>query len=340
MQTLNALRGKIDGIDLKLLDLLNQRALCALEIAAVKKQLNIKQFYCPEREKAVLARILEHNEGPLDDKAIYHMFRQIMSLNLSLQQPLTVACLGPEGTYSEEAAYRQLGDFIQLSLEDSFDSIINRLLAEEVRLAVLPLYNSTSGVISAVLEQLLKSDMHISEEHQLAIEHNLLIHEKTTVIDKIYAHEQSLLQCKQWLEKNYLDVPCIAVASNAEAALRARGEIGSAAIASARCAQKWNLIVRHQHIMDELDNQTTFVVVNKGQAKLKAHSSICYLWLAKHDELRLLPQLLVDSQSVDHWLCSKGILVRLSENCEHDSLACTVKKVQNQLQSCQILGCA
>ncbi|OAJ33469.1 chorismate mutase [Piscirickettsia salmonis] len=340
MQTLNALRDKIDGIDLKLLNLLNQRAFCALEIAAVKKQLNIKQFYCPEREKAVLATILEHNEGPLDDKAIYHMFRQIMSLSLSLQQPLTVACLGPVGTYSEEAAYRQLGDFIQLSLEDSFDSIINRLLAEEVKLAVLPLHNSMTGIIGSVVEQLLTSDVYISEAHQLVIEHNLLAHENTAVIDKIYAHEQSLLQCKQWLEKNYLDVPCIAVASNAEAALKASGEVGAAAIASARCAQKWNLIVRHQHIMDGLDNKTTFVVVNKGQAKLKAHSSICYLWLAEHDELRLLSQLLVDSQSVDHWLCSKGILVRLSEGCEHDSLACTVKKVQSQLQSCQLLGCA
>ncbi|ODN43771.1 chorismate mutase [Piscirickettsia litoralis] len=336
---LNELRHKIDDIDLKLLDLLNQRALCALEVASVKKQANIAKFYCPEREQAVLKRILENNHGPLEDKAVYHIFRQIMSLNLSLQQPLTVACLGPEGTYSEEAAYGQLGDFIELSLESSFSDITNRLLAEQVKLAVMPLYNSTTGVIAPVLDQLLKSDVYISEEHHLAIQHNLLVNDKTVEINKIYAHEQSLQQCKRWLKRNQTNVKCIAVASNGEAAIRAKNEVGAAAIASARCAEKLGLRIHAEHIMDALNNTTTFVVINKGKAEIKPNLSICYLWLNHHDDLNRVIEL-ADTAGVDYWPCSKGVLVRLSEKNKHDRLSCTVKKVQDEVRSCRILGCA
>src|SRR5690554_3215842 len=266
-QELQALRVRIDSLDEKILQLINERASCAQEVGRVKEQsLSAEEqavFYRPEREAQVLRRIMELNKGPLDNEEVARLFREIMSACLALEKPLQVAYLGPEGTFSHAAALKHFGHSVQAKPMNAIDEIFREVVAGAVNYGVVPVENSTEGAINHTLDSFLEHDINICGEVELRIHHHLLVGEntKTGNISRIYSHAQSLAQCRKWLDVHYPNVERVAVSSNAEAARRVKSEWSSAAIAGDMAAQLYDLTVLADKIEDRPDNSTRFLII-------------------------------------------------------------------------------
>lgn len=266
-QQLQALRVRIDSLDQKILELISERALCAQEVGKVKMaelaEGETAVFYRPEREAQVLKRIMELNPGPLDNEEMARLFREIMSACLALEQPLKVAYLGPEGTFSHAAALKHFGLSAHARSMAAIDEIFREVVAGAVSYGVVPVENSTEGAINHTLDSFLEHDIVICGEVELRIHHHLLVGEntKTDHITRIYSHAQSLAQCRKWLDAYYPNVERIAVASNAEAAKRVKGEWNSAAIAGDMAASLYGLTIHAEKIEDRPDNSTRFLII-------------------------------------------------------------------------------
>ena len=266
-QELQALRVRIDTLDEKILDLISQRARCAEEVGRIKMQsLSVGEqavFYRPEREAQVLKRIMELNKGPLGNEEMARLFREIMSTCLALEQPLKVAYLGPEGTFSQAAALKHFGQAVISKPMTAIDEIFREVAAGAVSFGVVPVENSTEGAINHTLDSFLEHDLVICGEVELRIHHHLLVAEntKTERITRIYSHAQSLAQCRKWLDAHYPNVERVAVSSNAEAAKRVKSEWNSAAIAGDMAAQLYGLSILADKIEDRPDNSTRFLII-------------------------------------------------------------------------------
>lgn len=266
-QELQALRVRIDSLDNKILELISERARCAQEVGKVKMASLAENeqpiFYRPEREAQVLKRIMELNPGPLDNEEMARLFREIMSACLALEQPLQVAYLGPEGTFSHAAALKHFGQSAHAKPMAAIDEIFREVIAGAVSYGVVPVENSTEGAINHTLDSFLEHDIVICGEVELRIHHHLLVGEntKTEHITRIYSHAQSLAQCRKWLDAYYPNAERVPVASNAEAAKRVKGEWNSAAIAGDMAAQLYGLSIHAEKIEDRPDNSTRFLVI-------------------------------------------------------------------------------
>lgn len=266
-QELQALRVRIDTLDEKILELISQRARCAQEVGRIKMASLAEGeeaiFYRPEREAQVLKRIMELNKGPLDNEEMARLFREIMSTCLALEQPLKVAYLGPEGTFSQAAALKHFGQAVISKPMAAIDEIFREVAAGAVSFGVVPVENSTEGAINHTLDSFLEHDLVICGEVELRIHHHLLVAEntKTERITRIYSHAQSLAQCRKWLDAHYPNVERVAVSSNAEAAKRVKSEWNSAAIAGDMAAQLYGLSILADKIEDRPDNSTRFLII-------------------------------------------------------------------------------
>ncbi|MFB0961879.1 MAG: prephenate dehydratase [Pseudomonas sp.] len=266
-QELQALRVRIDALDEKILELISQRARCAQEVGRIKMASLAEGeeavFYRPEREAQVLKRIMELNKGPLDNEEMARLFREIMSTCLALEQPLKVAYLGPEGTFSQAAALKHFGQAVISKPMAAIDEIFREVAAGAVSFGVVPVENSTEGAINHTLDSFLEHDLVICGEVELRIHHHLLVAEntKTERITRIYSHAQSLAQCRKWLDAHYPNVERVAVSSNAEAAKRVKSEWNSAAIAGDMAAQLYGLSILADKIEDRPDNSTRFLII-------------------------------------------------------------------------------
>ena len=266
-QALQALRVRIDSLDEQILELISQRARCAQEVGHIKMATlaegETAVFYRPEREAQVLKRIMELNKGPLDNEEMARLFREIMSTCLALEQPLKVAYLGPEGTFSQAAALKHFGQAVVSKPMAAIDEIFREVAAGAVSFGVVPVENSTEGAINHTLDSFLEHDLVICGEVELRIHHHLLVAEntKTEKISRIYSHAQSLAQCRKWLDAHYPNVERVAVSSNAEAAKRVKSEWNSAAIAGDMAAQLYGLTVLADKIEDRPDNSTRFLII-------------------------------------------------------------------------------
>ncbi|NLJ12696.1 MAG: prephenate dehydratase [Gammaproteobacteria bacterium] len=264
---LQALRVRIDSLDEKILELISQRARCAQEVGRIKmatlEEGEEAVFYRPEREAQVLKRIMELNKGPLDNEEMARLFREIMSTCLALEQPLKVAYLGPEGTFSQAAALKHFGQAVVSKPMAAIDEIFREVAAGAVSFGVVPVENSTEGAINHTLDSFLEHDLVICGEVELRIHHHLLVAEntKTEKISRIYSHAQSLAQCRKWLDAHYPNVERVAVSSNAEAAKRVKSEWNSAAIAGDMAAQLYGLSILADKIEDRPDNSTRFLII-------------------------------------------------------------------------------
>ncbi len=264
-QQLNSLREKIDSIDSDIQKLINQRASCAQEVAAVKQTGDQTHtlFYRPEREAQVLRNVMERNAGPLNDEDMARLFREIMSACLALEQPVKVAFLGPEGTFTQAAALKHFGHFAVAVPMSSIDEVFREVQAGAVNYGVVPVENSTEGVINHTLDNFMDSSLKICGEVELRIHQHLMVAETTRKdkISRIYSHAQSLAQCRKWLDAHYPNVERVAVNSNAEAARRINSEWHSAAIAGDMAAELYGLEKIAEKIEDRPDNSTRFLII-------------------------------------------------------------------------------
>lgn len=261
--SIQELRARIDAIDRKLLDLLNERARLAIEVGRRKRQQNAA-LYAPAREKEILRKLLKANRGPLDSERLRPIFREIIGACLSLEQPLRIACLGPLGTYSHQAVLQQFGMQTEIVPVPSIGEVFDEVEHRRVDYGVVPVENSTEGVVAATLDRAFESTATIKAEIQLRIEHCLLARQRRPrSVRAILGHPQALAQCRKWLAEHYPGVPQIETSSTAAAAQRARAEAGAAAVASRIAAELYDLQIVAAGIQDLANNITRFWVLGR-----------------------------------------------------------------------------
>ncbi len=260
---LSELRQKIDSIDEQILKLINQRAECAIEVAKTKMaQGETGNFYRPDREALVLRRIQELNPGPLSDETAMWFFREIMSACLALEKPLEVAYLGPEGTFTQQATFKHFGHAVKDIPVATIQEIFTAVENGHYQFGVVPVENSTEGVIAHTLDQFINSPLKICGEVEIRVHQNLMGKmDDLKQITEVFSHQQSLAQCRQWLNIHLPGIPCTAVSSNAEAARLAAQNSDKAAIAGKVAAELYNLNVLEKNIEDDCKNTTRFIIV-------------------------------------------------------------------------------
>lgn len=263
---LQNIREEIDQLDQQIQDLINQRASCAQKVAEIKIQAGESEhFYRPEREAQILRTIESRNKGPLSGKEMARLFREIMSACLALERPLKIAFLGPAGTYNHVATVKHFGNSIEQLPVNNIEDIFRVVEAGQAHFGVVPIENSTEGVITHTLDLLINSSLLICGEVDLRIQHNLISNEKSLdKVKKVFSHQQSLAQCRRWLDKNLPGVEHYAVRSNAEAVRLCKAENGTAAIAGKMASEIYQVPILKAEIEDEPDNTTRFIVIGKN----------------------------------------------------------------------------
>ena len=268
---LTGIRSRIDTIDQQLLQLISERATCAQEVAEIKLaaaqpgDATAVAFYRPEREAQVLRAIQASNPGPLPSDQVARIFREIMSSCLALEQPLSVAYLGPPGTYSQAATKKHFG---QSALPEALTTIASVFRAVEDRrcdYGVVPVENSTEGMVGQTLDCFMESPLHIVGEVEIPVVHHLWVGDVTSAdaITVICGHEQALAQCRGWLDSHYPDIPREARSSNGEAAREAQQSAGVAAIAGDVAGEIYDLATLARSIQDSANNTTRFLVLGR-----------------------------------------------------------------------------
>jgi len=256
------IRERIDEIDTHLHELLNERARHAQKVGISKHgEGHTVDFYRPEREAEVLRNAVERNRGPLRDEEIVRLFREIMSACLAQQEPLKVAFLGPEGTFTQQAVYKQFGHSVRALALPSIEEVFHEVEAGAADFGVVPVENSTEGTVNHAMDRFLVSPLQICGEVELRIR-QYLVGRMVSLEDvqRVCAHQQSLAQCRQWLDEHLPQADRVPVPSNAEGARRARDEQGSAAIGPQAAAEVYGLGVLVADIEDHADNTTRFLV--------------------------------------------------------------------------------
>lgn len=263
--TLAELRQRIDEIDAQIQELINARARCAQQVALAKGEgRGPMAYFRPEREAQVLRQVVERNTGPLSDEEMLRLFREIMSACLAQEEPLKVAYLGPEGTFSQAAVHKHFGHSVRGLPLATIDEVFHEVESGAADFGVVPIENSTAGSVNHTLDNFLSSPLKICGEVELRIRQHLL--GNVDGLDKILrvcAHPQSLAQCRAWLKEYLPDAELEAVSSNAEGARRARDEAGTAAIAGDAAAEVYGLDKLVADIEDRPDNTTRFLVIGR-----------------------------------------------------------------------------
>lgn len=259
-------REAIDQIDQTILTLLNQRAMHAQKIGELKGG---SVIYRPEREAAVIRRIQSLNPGNLSNEAVARLFREIMSECLAVEHPLTIAYLGPEGTFTQLAANKHFGHAPKTQACASIDAAFRLVETKAADYVVVPVENSTEGAVGRTLDLLVATPLKACGEVILRIHHYLLGQETALQnVRCVYAHAQALAQCHEWLNQNLPEnIARIAVASNAEAARLAAADAQACAIASEAAAELFHLHKIASHIEDESNNTTRFLVLGHQETK-------------------------------------------------------------------------
>jgi chorismate mutase/prephenate dehydratase len=262
---LEQVRRRIDKVDEQIQRLISERARLAQQVGVSKTRGGrTVDFYRPEREAQVLRMARERNRGPLRDEEVLRLFREIMSACLAQQEPLKVAFLGPEGTFTQSALLNHFGHSVRALPLGSIDEVFHEVEAGSADFGVVPIENSTEGTVNHTLDRFLTSPLKICGEVELRIRHHLMgTMGALARVLRVCSHPQSLAQCRQWLDEHLPGIEQVAVSSNAEGARRARDEQGSAAIAGETAAEVYGLKVLAAEIEDRADNTTRFLVLGR-----------------------------------------------------------------------------
>jgi chorismate mutase/prephenate dehydratase len=260
MSDIEKLRREIDAVDDELLKLINRRAGLAQRIGALKAGAPV---YRPEREAQILGRMQKDNPGPLPAERVAAVFGEVISACRGLEEAIRVTYLGPEGTFSEQAVRKHFGRAVEALPVASVDEAFRRAEARAAQFTVVPVENSTEGVVGRTLDLLLATPLRICAEIELRVQQNLLAKGDLKSIRRVYSHSQSLAQTNGWLGQHLPHAERIPVASNAEAAQRAAKEEGAAAIAGELAAERYGLPVLARSIEDSPNNTTRFLVLGE-----------------------------------------------------------------------------
>lgn len=292
--SLDQIRVRIDTVDQEIHRLLNERATLAEHVAISKKTNETHPlFYRPEREAQVLRAVMARNEGPLSGETVARLFREIMSACLALEAPQTVAYLGPQGTFTQAAALKHFGaDAVTVPIAN-IDEVFREVESGNAHYGVVPIENSSEGVVNHTLDSFLSSPLNVIGEVELRIHQNLMVSDTTRVdaITRIYSHQQSLAQCRKWLDGHFPKAERVPVSSNAEAARKIKSEWHSAAIAGEVAAKEYDLTILHAKIEDNPNNTTRFLIIGREAVPMSGEDKTSLL-IAAHDKAGALLDIL------------------------------------------------
>ena len=285
------LRSAIDGIDDRILALLNERARAVVEVGKIKSEKNLR-FYVPEREAEILRRLSAANPGPFPNEALKAIFREVISASLALEKPLSVAFLGPRATFTHQACLKHFGesaDYVpQINVSEVFEAV-ERGLAD---FGVVPIENSSEGVVSHTLDMFVDHNLLISGEIQIEVAHDLLsVTGDLEHVRKVYSHPHAIAQCRAWIERSLRNVPVFDVESTARAAELAKDDPASAAIAGEAAAKIYGLKSVRRRIQDNANNVTRFIIIGKIAPERTGNDKTSLLFAAK-DEVGALYHML------------------------------------------------
>ena len=350
-QQLKAIRDGINKLDEQIQTLISERAKAAQEVARIKLAANSQtEFYRPEREAEVLKQVKARNQGPLDDEEIARLFREIMSACLALEQPMKIAFLGPEGTFTQAAALKHFGHSVQTQSMGSIPEVFRDVESGECCYGVVPVENSTEGVVTHTLDMFLSSPLRICGEVTLRINHHLMgLVEGLEQVQTIYSHQQSLAQCRGWLDRHLPRAKRISVGSNAEAAKLAGSEPESAAIAGEAAAEIYGLKILSQNIEDEPGNTTRFLVVGKQEPPSSGEDKTSLLLATRnvagglHRLLLPLAEHNVSMTRIESRPSRRGkweyvFFVDVEGHQEDENVAQALERLRNESQMCKVLG--
>jgi len=255
-------RKAIDKLDAHIVKLLNERTQHVLEIGEIKIKAG-EEIYAPHRERVVFQRICKQNKGPMTDESLRAIYREVMSSALSLEKSMNIAYLGPAATFTHQAAIRKFGSSLRYSAQKTIADVFSEVTKNRADYGVVPVENSTEGVVTHTLDMFVDSDLKIVAQIILPIQHCLVSNYRREQIKKLYGHPQTLGQCRGWLQNNLPEVEIIETSSNARSAELAAKERHSAAIAGTLAAERYGLRTIECDIQDNSANATRFLVLGR-----------------------------------------------------------------------------
>ena len=260
--SLSEQRKAIDRLDEQIVRLLNERTQRVWEIGRLKLKSG-EEIYAPHREQAVLQRVCRLNRGPITNDSLRAVYREVMSGALAAEKPMTIAYLGPEATFTHQAALQRFGESLRYTPLKTIAEVFNEVAKRRADFGVVPVENSTEGVVTHTLDMFVDSDLKIVAQIVLPIQHCLLSRTRRPRIKKLYVHPQTLAQCRSWLQKNFPTAEIIETSSNARSAEFAARERHAGAIAGLLAAEKYSLPVLEHDVQDNAGNATRFLVLGR-----------------------------------------------------------------------------
>ena len=255
-------RREIDKLDEEIVRLLNSRTRHVLEIGAMKLRAG-EEIYAPHREKMVLQRVGKLNPGPITQDSLRAIYREIMSSALSLEKSMSIAYFGPEATFTHQAAIRKFGASLRYSAQKTISDVFAEVAKNRADYGVVPVENSTEGVVTNTLDMFVDSELRIVAQVVLPIQQCLLSRSKLSEIKVLYSHPQALAQCRGWVQTNLPHVEITESSSTTRAAQLAASEDFAAAIASSLAGERYNLEILEHDIQDNSTNATRFLVLGR-----------------------------------------------------------------------------
>ena len=280
-QDLAALRQRIDDLDKKIVELLNERAGVVVEIGKAK-QVNGTPIYAPDREQAVLRRIAEYNKGPLPQRTLQAIYRELMSGSFALEKPLLIGYLGPEGSFSHLASTRKFGASVEYRPLADIRAVFEEVARGHCDLGVVPIENSVGGGVIDTMDCFIDSSVHVCAEVVVEIHHNLLANCAPEDIKVIASKPEVFAQCRNWLSTSFNEVQLVPVASSSRAAEMAASEKGMAAIGSTLASELYGLKIIFANIEDTANNQTRFFVISRAPARRTGSDKTAIVFTTAH----------------------------------------------------------
>jgi len=281
-KNLDALRLQIDELDKKLVKLLSARAKVVVEVGKFKRYTDTP-IYAPHRERAVLDRVLAENDGPLSNKTIEAIYRELMSGSFQLEQPLKIAHLAPNGSFSHIAAIRHFGSSVECVGVPTIERVFREVASGHCNYGLVPYENSTSGSITDTLDAFQEHDVTIYAEALIDIRHCLLCNGPTNEITRIASKPQVISQCRKWLTAMFPNVELLETASSAQAVIFAKEDPHTAAIGSELAAHEHDVEIAIENVQDRAENITRFLILAKESGKPSRDDKSTIMFTTKHE---------------------------------------------------------
>ncbi|KAI8072548.1 Prephenate dehydratase-domain-containing protein [Gongronella butleri] len=354
MSDLPSLRKKIDSLDTTLINLLNERARVSLDIGAAKREvhtgIDTAQVYMPSREKEIFDKLQRLNHGPLNQDSLQAIFREIMSASIALQTDMSVAYLGPPGTFSHQAAHERFGDSVHYVPQSQITDVFDAVEKGRVTYGLVPFENSTFGSVVETLDYAIHTSAKVRAETYLTVHQCLLSNSPLEKITKVYSHPQGLGQTQEWLSKHLPDAKRVSVKSTAQAAEMAAMEVGAAAVCSAICAELYGLHIVARDIEHGPSNTTRFLILGSSSDKATGNDHTLVRFTVDHrqpgalcDGLKVFKDSALNLYKIDsrpsglrpwHYV----FFVECSGHHENESVIQAIKNLNQYCVDVQVLG--